>query len=116
MTFRRHPGAEPDMQYLWWYGVANPVNFARISDPVIDRLLQAGRSEPDPVIRRSLYEHVSKRFGTQVWNVWLNYTPWAVAMANDVHGVLNIELPDGGKPFTGLAVGHTLAGLWRDNG
>jgi peptide/nickel transport system substrate-binding protein len=117
MTFRRHPGGEPDLQYIWWYGVDNPVNFARIDDPEIDRLLDEGRSNPDPAQRTQRYEEVSRRFGSQVWNVWLNYTPWAVAMAQDVHGVLNVDLPDGGgKPFTGLAAGHPLAGMWRDSG
>jgi peptide/nickel transport system substrate-binding protein len=117
MTFRRHPGGEPDMQYIWWYGVENPINFARITDPEIDRLLDLGRSELDPQKRREYYEAVSRQFGKQVWNVWLNYTPWAVAMAQDVHGVLAVELPDGaGKPFTGLATGHPLVGMWRDAG
>jgi peptide/nickel transport system substrate-binding protein len=117
MTFRRHPGGEPDMQYIWWYSVENPVNFARVDDPEIDQLLDAGRSEPDPATRRELYEQVSREFGSEVWSVWLNYTPWAVAMAQDVHGVLSVELPDGGgKPFTGLATGHPVAGMWRDAG
>jgi peptide/nickel transport system substrate-binding protein len=117
MTFRRHPGGEPDMQYIWWYSVDNPVNFARVKDPEIDQLLDAGRSEIDPDKRRQLYEEISRQFGSDVWNVWLNYTPWAVAMSQDVHGVLSVELPDGGgKPFTGLATGHPLAGMWRDAG
>ena len=113
MTFRRHPGGEPDTQFLWWYS-NNPVNFARIADPEIDRLLDEGRSEPDPAKRRAIYEGISRQFGSEVWNVWLNYTPWAVALAPDVHGVLSAELPDdGGKPFTGLAAGHPLVGMWR---
>jgi len=117
MTFRRHPGGEPDLQYIWWYGGNNPVNFARIDDPEINRLLDEGRSNPDPGARSGVYADISRRFASQVWNVWLNYTPWAVAMSQDVHGVLSVELPDGGgKPFTGLATGHPLAGMWRDAG
>jgi peptide/nickel transport system substrate-binding protein len=116
MTFRRHPGGEPDLQYLWWYS-NNPVNFARVADPEIDRLLDVGRSEPDPAKRIAAYEGISRRFGSEVWNVWLNYTPWAIALAPDVHGILSSELPDdGGKPFTGLAAGHPLVGMWRDAG
>jgi peptide/nickel transport system substrate-binding protein len=115
MTFRRHPGGEPDLQYMWWYG-SNPVNFGRIADPEIDRLLDEGRSEPDPTKRRVIYEGISRQFGSEVWNVWLNYTPWAVALAPDVHGVLSSVLPDGDKPFTGLAAGHPLVGMWRDAG
>jgi peptide/nickel transport system substrate-binding protein len=115
MTFRRHPGGEPDLQYMWWYG-ANPVNFGRIADPEIDRLLDQGRSEPDPDKRREIYEGISRQFGSEVWNVWLNYTPWGVALAPDVHGVLSSVLPDGDRPFTGLAAGHPLVGMWRDAG
>jgi peptide/nickel transport system substrate-binding protein len=48
--------------------------------------------------------------------VWLNYTPWGVALAPDVHGVLSSVLPDGDRPFTGLAAGHPLVGMWRDAG
>jgi peptide/nickel transport system substrate-binding protein len=113
MSFRRHPGGEPDLQYLWWYGVDNPVNFARIKDETIDKLLDTGRSEPDPELRAEAYEGVSRRFGEMVWNVWLNYTPWAVVMAADVHGALNVRLPNGDDPFTGLATGHPLKGMWR---
>jgi hypothetical protein len=52
-----------------------------------------------------------------VWNIWLNYTPWAVALSPDVHGVQGIDLPDdGGQQFTGLSFGHPLAGMWRTTG
>jgi peptide/nickel transport system substrate-binding protein len=117
MGFRQHPGGEPDSQYLWWYGGANPVNFARVNDPVIDKALDEGRVEPDPAKRRVIYEQIARQFGSEVWNIWLNYTPWAVALAPDVHGVQSIDLPDGGgEQFTGLSFGHPLAGMWRATG
>ena len=36
--WRNHPGGDPDTQYVWWYSTS-PVNFGRIKDPVIDKLL-----------------------------------------------------------------------------
>jgi peptide/nickel transport system substrate-binding protein len=117
MGFRHYPGGEPDSQYVWWYSVANPVNFARVKDPVIDKALDDGRAEPDPDKRRVIYERISRQFASEVWNVWLNYTPWAVALSPDVHGVLSTEIPDdGGGRFTGLAYGHPLAGMWKTSG
>jgi peptide/nickel transport system substrate-binding protein len=115
MSWRGQPGGEPDFHYIWWYGVDNPINFARIKDPAIDMALDAGRVEPDADKRRAIYEQIATQFGKEVWNVWLSYVPWAVALNKNVHGVLNMELPDdGGKVTTGLADGHPLVGLWKD--
>ncbi len=47
MGFRNYPGGDPDSLYVWWKS-DSPVNFGRINDPEIDRLLDEGRSEPDP--------------------------------------------------------------------
>ena len=69
VTWRNHPGGDPDTQYVWWYDgdkdpkkTANPVNFGRINDPEIDRLLDEGRSEPDAAKRKAIYENLNKRF------------------------------------------------------
>ena len=111
-----HSGGEPDAQYVWWHGVPNPTNFARIDDPEIDAALDLGRIETDPVQRRQIYEDLSRRFAEKVWNVWLTYTEWGIALAPHVHGVLNADLPDGGGPvFTGVALGHPVHGMWIGN-
>ncbi len=120
ITWRNHPGGDPDTQYVWWYDgdpspakTPNPVNFGRINDPTMDKLLDQGRSEPDPAARKTIYENVNKEFAKQVWNVWAWVTPWAVVEGKNVHGILGPDLPDGGgKPNPGLAVGHTLIGMW----
>jgi len=111
-----HSGGEPDAQYVWWHGVPNPTNFARIDDPEIDAALDQGRIETDPVKRRQIYEGLSRRFAEKVWNVWLTYTEWGIALSPHVHGVLNADLPDGGGPvFTGVALGHPVHGMWIGN-
>ena len=109
--WRNHPGGDPDLQYVWWHS-GSPVNFNKFEDPEIDRLLEQGRVELDAEKRRRIYEDLNKRFSEQVWNVWSQWTLWVIASAPDVHGVLGPDLPDGSKPFPGLADGHQVTGLW----
>jgi peptide/nickel transport system substrate-binding protein len=109
----QHAGGEPDAQYIWWHGQPNPTNFARIEDPEIDAALEQGRGEPDPAKRKAIYEGLSRRFAEKVWNVWLNYSEWGIALSPQVHGVLSADLPDDGGPvFTGVAAGHPVHGMW----
>ena len=69
--------------------------------------------KPDPAKKKAIYEDVNREFGKQAFNLWLNWTQWDIATATNVHGILGPDLPDnGGKPFPGLAVGHSVAGLW----
>jgi peptide/nickel transport system substrate-binding protein len=109
--WRLHPGGDPDLQYVWWHG-GSPVNFGKFSDPEIDRLLDEGRAESDPAKREVIYQDLNKRFATQAYDLWDQWTLWTVATATDVHGVFGADLPDGSKPFPGLADGHSLTGLW----
>jgi peptide/nickel transport system substrate-binding protein len=116
-VWSQHAGGEPDAQYIWWHGQPNPTNFARIEDDEIDAALEQGRGEPDPDKRREIYEGLSRRFAEKVWNVWLNYSEWGIALAPDVHGVLSASLPDDGGPvFTGVAGGHPVHAMWIDAG
>jgi peptide/nickel transport system substrate-binding protein len=97
--FRNHPGGDPDTQYVWWHS-GSPVNFGRINDPEIDRLLDEGRSEPDPAKRTAIYRELNKHFGKELYNLWSWYSLWAVGYQNDVKGVTGPPLPDGaGRPF-----------------
>jgi peptide/nickel transport system substrate-binding protein len=112
-AFRNQPGEDPDMDYIWWYGENNPVNFGRFNDPVINKNLDIGRTEPDRTTRREAYEAINKQFAEQVWNVWLWHSPWAVAEASNVHGILGPSLPGGqGPPSARLVTGHSLLGVW----
>ena len=113
VTFRNHGGSEPDGQYVWWYS-SSPVNFGRIKDPIIDKALDQGRSEPDRAKRDKIYQTLTREFAKQAWNVWSWYTIWAVAERSNVHNVLGPNLPDGGgAPSQELFGGHSLLGMWK---
>ena len=111
LLWRNHPGGDPDTQYVWWHS-GSPVNFGKINDPEIDRLLDAGRVETDPAKRKTIYEDLNKRFGSEAYNLWSWFTLWSVASGPKVHGVYGPDLPDGSKPNLSLATGHSVAGLW----
>jgi peptide/nickel transport system substrate-binding protein len=118
VTWRNHPGADPDTQYVWWYNTeeaANPVNFGRFVDPEINSLLDEGRTTLDEDARTTIYEDLNKRFAEQLWNIWASYTIWSIASQTNVHGVLGPALPDGSAPFPGLATGHPVSGMWVSN-
>jgi peptide/nickel transport system substrate-binding protein len=115
VTWRNHPGGDPDTQYVWWYNsdtAPNPVNFGRFNDPEINRLLDEGRTTADEAQRKTIYEDLNRRFAEQLWNLWASYTIWSIASQPNVHGVLGPDLPDGSGPFPGLATGHPVSGMW----
>ena len=112
-AFRNQPGEDPDMDYIWWYGANNPVNFGRFDDPVINENLDIGRSNPDRTVRREAYEAINRQFAKEAWNVWLWHAPWAVAESSNVHGILGPDLPgDAVPPSARLVTGHSLIGVW----
>ncbi|HYD09387.1 MAG TPA: ABC transporter substrate-binding protein [Acidimicrobiales bacterium] len=107
--WRNHPGADPDTQYNWWYE-GSPVNFGRIADPEINRLLDEGR-EADPADRPAIYEELNRRFASEAYNIWGSWAVWSVSTSTDVNGLLGPTLPRGGN-FPGLGTGHFMHGVW----
>jgi peptide/nickel transport system substrate-binding protein len=109
--WRNHPGGDPDTQYVWWHS-GSPVNFGRINDKEIDRLLDEGRTETDTAKREQIYEDLNREFSKKLYDLWGQWTLWDVATAKNVFGVYGPDNPDGSKPNPGLAVGHPVLGLW----
>jgi peptide/nickel transport system substrate-binding protein len=112
IPYRNYPGGVPDGNYVWWYG-GSPVNFGKFKDPRIDSLLDAGRVEADPAKAEAIYQDVNREFGTQAYNIWLDWTEWNIASAKGIGGVMGPDLPDGSRPSKALATGHSVAGIWK---
>jgi peptide/nickel transport system substrate-binding protein len=110
--WRNHGGSEPDLQYVWWKS-GSAVNIGRFSDPEIDRLLDEGRTQSDPAVRQKAYEDINRRFGSEVYNLWFNWTLWSYAM-NGVQGELGPNLPNGDAPFTAVLAGTPLTSMWLE--
>ncbi len=111
LGWRNHPGGDPDLQSVWWR-TDSPVNFGRINDPELQSLLEQGRAEPDPDARESIYQDINRRFASEAYNSWFNWTFWQIGMDPAVGGELGPNLPDGSAPFKGLSSGNPVSGLW----
>ena len=113
LLWRNHPGADPDTEYNWWHS-GSPVNFGKINDPEIDRLLDEGRSEPDPAKRKAIYQDLSRAFVTGAYNQWNWYTEWGIGSYKTVHNLTGTTLPDG-SAGAGMTWGwHLLTEAWVD--
>jgi peptide/nickel transport system substrate-binding protein len=110
VTWRNHPGGDPDGQYVWWHS-KSPVNFNNFSDPQIDKDLEDGRSNLDVNARKADYEDLQRVFGRQLYNLWGFYALWTFASAPSVHGITGPDLPDGGRPGL-IASVHPVVGIW----
>ena len=62
-------------------------DFGRFVDPVIDENLDIIRTVADPEARREATETIDRRFGEQVYNLWLTYTLWGIISQPYVNGV-----------------------------
>jgi len=131
--WRNHAGVDPGEQYVWWYGKGNPVNFAGFDDPVINCLLDVGRSAADlqgclknpilvaedpalssidPTNRPSVYKELNLWFAKQAYDIWGAYSPWTIATQSNVHGIFGPKLPDGTDPWDALPNGNPALGMW----
>ncbi len=88
--WRNHAGIFVDQQYFWWHssaalpsateegGPGLALNFGRLRDPEIDRLLEESRSEADPEVRRVNAEDINRRFAEQCFTIPTSATQWGV--------------------------------------
>ena len=93
--WRNHAGLYFDQQYFWWHGSAAlpdgalALNFGRLDDPEINRLLEASRSESDADARRALAEEANRRFASECFIIPTSFTKWGVVYSNNVLGIGN---------------------------
>ncbi len=122
-SWRNHGGLDPDQQRLWWQSASssplgvNALNFGRFKDTTIDEALTTIKSNPDAAARKAAAETVNKTFGSQVYNLWLNWSVWGIISQPYVNGVEANKLPDGTKGI-GLAFAgrHQLNQMWCTGG
>ena len=99
--WRNHGGLFVDNQYFWWYGPTAPpdgqlaLNFGRLTDPVIDGLLEQQRSELDPAKRQSIAEDINRQFAKECWILPVSWTIWGIASNGKVGGLGTFKMPDG---------------------
>ena len=116
ITFRNYPGLDPDGNYVWWYEAArNPVNFMGFSDPEVSSLLDQGRETADPAAREQIYQELNRELAREHYMLWTSWTIWAVPAGDGVHGVVGARPPDGRPDYTGLALGHDMAFVWKES-
>lgn len=108
-----HAVGDPDGQYVWWYG-SSPVNFGRIKDPSMDKLLDEGRSEPDKAKRTKIYEELNRKFASGLWNLWSTFGIDTVVTTPKVHGLLAPKNPGGGKSYDYDLLGNPMLATWKE--
>jgi peptide/nickel transport system substrate-binding protein len=91
------------------------LNFGRIKDPDLDKLLDENRASTDPAEKKTLAEDVNKLFAKQCYNIWGAYTIWGIVHKPDVQGIGNFTLPDGstGVPGAGISGTFSMMTVWR---
>ena len=67
-----------------------------------------------PERRREIYQELNRVLAERGYYLWSTWTRWAVPMDPDFHGVVGARPPDGSPDFTGLALGHDMAYMWKE--
>jgi len=115
--WRNHGQGNPGLEFVWWHsrhasGLA--LNFGRIVDAELDELLEQVVATVDPDEIDSISQKINLRFGSEVYNMWLNTTEWANPYQSNVHGVGVLDLPSGSLAQTGVAGRTWLNQAWKD--
>lgn len=100
-SWRNYAGVVVDQQYFKWHSSSiRPagqlsVNFARVNDPEIDRLLEVARSAIDADTRRAAAEDINRRIASECLLMPSTWTQWAIVHDGTVVGLGGLRLPDG---------------------
>ena len=114
--WRNHGQNHPGNEGIWWHsrytsGIA--LNFGRIVDTDLDALLEAAWATEDQAELDSLGQQMNQVFGSQVYNIWLNWTEWNNPYQANVHGVDHLSLPSGGVARASVAGRMFLSEAWK---
>jgi peptide/nickel transport system substrate-binding protein len=114
-SWRQFAAVDPDLNYLWWspteiFGTgpqAIASNFARNADPVMEALLQQGRTSTDPATRVAAYQSIAKQLNKDLPYIWQDRSIWAIVARPNVQNWNNPLTPSGGKGY-----GHIVGTIW----
>jgi peptide/nickel transport system substrate-binding protein len=109
-TWRNHNGVSPDDQFVWWSSTTTSgiaLNFGRIDDPEVDRLLDIIRTDTDADARTAAAEDLNRYFAEQVFNVWNWWSFWGFAHPESVHNAGTFHIPGAPDGVTSL-IGGTI--------
>jgi haloalkane dehalogenase len=116
--WRNYPGSDPDTLYVWFRS-GSPINFGKLNDPVIDRLLEEGRVETDPAARKAIYTKLFRHMSSNVSALWFGYNDTYIAANDRIRDIIGPNLPNEAgkhgtqKPVQINASYHQLLGLWK---
>ncbi|MFM2077998.1 MAG: hypothetical protein RJA49_1888 [Actinomycetota bacterium] len=121
--WRNHAGVTVDNQYFWWHSAnAAPdgqlaLNFGRVRDPIVDKALEAARSETDPAKAETDAETVNKQMAKECYQIPLSWTLWGTPHKPSVKGLGGSWiLPDGtaSRDGAGFSGQFWTQGVWID--
>lgn len=101
-SWRNYAGVVVDQQHFKWHSSSlRPigelsVNFSRMNDPEIDRLLDEARTSADPDERRAAAEDINRRIASECLMLPGTWTQWAIVHDGSIAGLGGLRLPDGG--------------------
>jgi peptide/nickel transport system substrate-binding protein len=112
-TWRLHAGTDPDQQFVWWHsslteGLA--LNFGRIIDPEVDRLLGEIRTLTEPDERQAAAEELNRYFAERVFHLWNTWIFWGLAHQDNVFNVGGLTIP-GAEGVRAINMGANLPGI-----
>lgn len=121
ITFQQFGATDPDQNYVWWStDTLGPVgsvslNLARNNDPIIQKNLEIGRTNPDEQARVAAYKAVGEQLSIDCPYIWLGETVWCAVGLPNVAGISGQTLPDGSQSL-GFSDGSFLVHELRLNG
>jgi peptide/nickel transport system substrate-binding protein len=99
--WRNHAGLYADQQYYWWHSSAAidapglALNFGRLKDPEVDRLLEISRSAATAEERLAAAEDLNRRFASECLIIPTWFTKWGVVNSTSVQGIGRTPQADG---------------------
>ena len=94
--------ADPDGNIYNFVTCKGALNDGRYCNPVVDKLLDATRIEPDTAKRKAIYDQAQTILQDDLPQMYVYYQPWPFALSKKVKGF--IPHPDGMIRLRGVTI------------